>query len=79
MSTLVPHDYRSMKTVNLKHGMLHVETPNGIVNIRVGLKDFKGRDVDSIETIPDDYAGENKVLLRGLPDTRLIRCKGVKA
>ena len=67
-----------MKTVNLKNGILHVETPNGIVNIRVGLTDMKGRSVDSIEVIPDRFAGENKVRRSGYANTRLIRLKTVR-
>lgn len=69
-----------MKSTTLKRGqMLHVETPNGIVNIRAGLRDFTGRDVDSIETIPDAYAGERKVLRRGPANVRLVRCKNARA
>lgn len=59
---------------------LHVETPNGIVNIRAGLTDMRGRSVDSIQIIPDNYAGENKVVrVGGCPNVRLIRLKTVKA
>jgi hypothetical protein len=69
-----------MKTATVKPGeLLHVETPNGIVNIRAGLSDFRGRDVDSIEVIPSNYAGERKVVRRGLANTRLIRLLGVKS
>ncbi len=48
---------------------LHVETPLGIVNIRCGLSDMKGRPVDSIEVIPSCYAGEQKVVRRGYCNT----------
>lgn len=66
------------KSVVLRAGeMLHVETPNGIVNIRAGLHDVRGRDVDSIETLPNRYAGERKVRLSGHSNTRLIRLKTV--
>ena len=61
------------RTVNHKSGLLHVETPNGIVNIRVGLTDAEGRSVDSIECIPDNYVGEPSVTLDGLTNTRMIR------
>jgi hypothetical protein len=60
-----------------KKGCLHVETPNGIVNIRVGLTDMSGRSVDSIEIIPDRYAGEKKVKVSGPRNTRMIRLKTV--
>lgn len=68
-----------MKRVVLRDGeAVHVETPNGIVNIRTGLHDGLGRAVDSIETIPNRYVGEPKVLRSGYSNTRLIRCKTVK-
>lgn len=67
-----------MKRVALRKGILHVETPLGIVNIRVGLTDSTGRAVDSIEVIPNNYAGEAKVLRAGRVNTRLIRCKRAK-
>lgn len=51
---------------------LHVETPLGIVNIRIGLRDADGRRVDSIEVIPNQYVGEPEVTLNGLSNTRLI-------
>lgn len=66
-----------MKTVSLRAGdLLHVETPNGIVNIRAGLRDMRGRAVDSIATTPDNYAGEPRVMRFGTPNVRLVRCKG---
>lgn len=71
---------RSRKSVNLRPGeLLHVETPNGIVNIRAGLSDRHGREVDSVECIPDRYAGERKVVVRGLSNTRLVRLLTVRA
>lgn len=60
-----------------KEGLLHVETPNGIVNIRVGLTDSEGRSVDSIECLPDQYVGEPQVTLDGYSNTRMIREKEV--
>jgi hypothetical protein len=57
---------------------LHVETPNGIVNIIVGLTDASGRSVDAIQVTPSNFAGETKVLLRGYANTRLVRCKRAK-
>lgn len=61
-----------MKSVEHMRGLLHVETPLGIVNIRVGLSDAQGRKVDSIEIIPNAYAGEPKVELDGYSNSRLI-------
>jgi hypothetical protein len=69
-----------MKQASLKAGqMLHVETPNGIVNIRAGLTDRHGRAVDSIESIPESYAGELKVYRRGPANVRLVRAKTVRS
>lgn len=65
---------RNMRRAVLRRGMLHVETPLGIVNITVGLTDRQGRRVDSIEVIPSTYAGEKKIVRRGLGNTRLIEC-----
>ena len=67
-----------MRSISLNKGLLHVETPLGVVNIRVGLHDFKGREVDSIEVIAPKYAGENKIKRSGYSNTRLIRLKTVK-
>ena len=68
-----------MKTIVHRDGLLHVETPLGIVNIRVGLSDFKGRKVESIEVIPNRYAGEKKVTRKGYANTRLIELLTVKS
>lgn len=57
--------------------LIHVETPLGIVNIRVGLSDRLGRAVDSIEVIPDEYCGERKVVRRGYGITRLVQLRKV--
>ena len=67
-----------MKTIRHSKGMLHVETPLGIVNITVGLHDMKGRRVDSIAVIAPTYSGELKVIRRGYGNTRLIELKTVK-
>lgn len=68
-----------MKTIVHNRGCLHIETPNGIVNIWVGLSDRWGRSVDSIEVIPGRYAGKPKVKLVGYANTRLIKLKTVKS
>lgn len=67
-----------MKSIVLSKGALHVETPLGIVNIRVGLSDNKGRRVNSVEVIPSRYAGEKKILRSGYGNTRLIECLKAK-
>lgn len=55
----------------LKSGtVVHVETPLGIINIRVGLSDANGRSVDAVEIIPSNYVGERKVIRKG---ARLIQ------
>lgn len=58
-----------------KREPLHVETPLGIVNIRCGLSDLKGRNVESIEVIPSNYSGKKKVIRSGYGNTRLIQLK----
>jgi hypothetical protein len=64
------------KRLSIKNGdILHIETPNGIVTIRAGLTDRLYRKVDSVKIIPDNYAGDNKIKLVGLHNTRLIRLK----
>lgn len=68
-----------VRRIVLRKGLLHVETPLGVVNIRVGLTDTSGRPVDSIEVIPDCYAGEKKVIRRGYGNTRMIELKTVRA
>lgn len=69
-----------MRSVTVKAGeLLHVETPNGIVNVRAGLSDRLGREVDSVEVIPDRYAGERKVIVSGYSNTRLVRLKTVRS
>ena len=67
-------------TWNKTGDILHIETPNGIVNIRCGLRDLRGRNVDSIEIIPDDrYVGEHKVVtVPKIGNVRMIRLKTIK-
>jgi len=55
----------------------HVEVEGCIVNIRVGLKDIKNRNVTSIEIIPDKYAGEPKwKVTPKVHNIRVIKLKG---
>lgn len=58
-----------------QRGLLHIETELGIVNIYCGLTDMKGRRVERVNIIPDNYIGENKVALRGWPGNRLVQLK----
>ena len=53
----------NMKRITWKNPdkVLHIETPLGIINIRVGLEDVEGRSVEAIEIIPNNFAGEPKV------------------
>lgn len=58
--------------------LLHIETDGAVVNIRVGLQDREGREVTSIEILPDDESrggdGEGRVWdLDGPHNIRLIR------
>jgi hypothetical protein len=69
-----------MKSITAKKNeVLHIETDLGIINIRTGLTDMKGRRVDSIEIIPDRYAGElKKRVIPGKYNTRIIELKTIK-
>ncbi len=58
-----------------RENCLHVETPLGIVNITVGLRDRFGRRVESIEVIAPEFAGEPKIRRYGRCNTRLIELK----
>lgn len=66
---------RDMKSMSHRRGILHVETPLGIVNIHVGLTDRRGRAVEAVSMLPNRYAGEPKVIVSG---SRFIRLKTVK-
>ena len=55
----------------------HIEVEGGIVNIREGLTDIKGRKVTSVEIIPDKFAGEREWILSGVGNNRLIQLKKV--
>jgi hypothetical protein len=68
-----------MKTVSLKDGLLHVETPLGVINIRVGLTDSTGRRVDSVTVTPDEITDGKKIIRRGYYNTRMVELKGVRA
>jgi hypothetical protein len=68
-----------MKTMSIKNGLLHVETPLGVINIRVGLMDSAGRRVDSVTVTPDEITDGKKIIRRGYYNTRMVELKGVKA
>ena len=55
---------RDMKTIVHSKGILHVETPLGIVNIYVGLEDHSGRPVDAVEMIPDRMLHDCRVVAK---------------
>lgn len=59
-----------MKRISHREGILRIETPEGIINIITGFHtDDKGREVTTVETIPNDrFAGERRV--RCSPDCR---------
>jgi len=57
--------------------MKHIEVAGGIVNIREGLSDRKGRSVTSIEILPDEYAGERQWRLYGFSNNRLVQLRKV--
>ena len=59
---------------NARDKLLHIETEYAIINIRVGLTDINGNPVESIEIIPDNYAGR-KVEFDGTINNRVIRVK----
>jgi hypothetical protein len=44
---------------------LQIETPLGVVSIRVGLTDWEGRKVETIEIAPNNLAGQPKVVAEG--------------
>jgi hypothetical protein len=61
-----------------KDNLAHLEIEGGIVNIRDGLTDNKGRKVTSIEILPSDhYSGEQRWKLDGSYNNRLIQLKEV--
>lgn len=69
-----------MKARRLAFGKgLHIEAAGCVVNIREGLKDFKGRKLTSIEILPDDhYSGEPVWRLRGFKHNRVVKLKTVR-
>lgn len=57
----------------------HIEAEGCIVNIKEGLHDLKGREVTSIEILPDDHcSGEPKWKLLGAINNRVVKLKTVR-
>lgn len=67
-----------MKAVKLNKNLMHVETELGIVNIRTGLRDRRGRRVESIQVLPSGDDPHKKVVRWGKHNTRLVELKTVK-
>ena len=65
---------RDMRTIvpRRKDRIIYVETALGIVNIWLGLMDSQGQRVERVEILPNDDAGEPKVILDGACATRMI-------
>jgi len=64
-----------MKSYKLDKNKLKIEANNCIIIVTEGLSDVKGRNVTSISVKPDRFAGENKNVLRGLSNTRVVTLK----
>ena len=62
----------SFYNTNRSDNTLHIETENCVVNIRVNLHDKNGKEVTSIEIIPDKYA-DKQVYFDGCTNNRVIR------
>lgn len=57
---------------NRSDDILHIETEGCVVNIQVDLHDNSGKEVASIQIIPDKYDSENWKL-DGCANNRLIK------
>lgn len=68
----------NMQTVVPKGGktLIHVETPLGIVNIYLGLRDRLGRRVESVSMLPNGCCGEPRVAV--VRNRRFVEFKTVK-
>lgn len=63
---------KTVRHINARDNLLHVETEGCIVNIRTGLHDRDGRAVTSIEILADNYVGEEWTL-DGYVNNRVIQ------
>jgi hypothetical protein len=50
--------------------LLHIEIPLGVINVTTGLYDLEGREVASVEVIPNEDIKRD-----GYANTRLIKLK----
>ena len=57
---------------NRSDNLLHIETDGCIVNIQVGQQDHKGREITSINILPDRYFND-KWTLDGNTNNRVIK------
>ena len=57
---------------NRSGNLLHIETDGCIVNIQVGLQDHKGREITSINILPDRYF-KDKWTLDGDTNNRVTK------
>jgi len=65
---------KAVRHVNARDNLLHIETEGGIVNIRTGLTDVNGRQVTSVEIVPDEFVGEEWTI-DGPRNVRLVEGK----
>lgn len=63
---------KTVRHINPRDNVLHVETEGCIVNIRTGLHDRDGRAVTSVEILADNYVGE-EWHLDGYVNNRVIQ------
>jgi hypothetical protein len=59
---------------NRSDDVLHIETEGCIVNIRIGLEDTEGREVTSVEILPDETTDE-KWEVEGYINNRVIKVR----
>ncbi len=66
-----------IQRVHVKRGarIVHVETPLGVINIHIGLRDQQGRRVETISISGNNYSGDPLVVRRGY---RLVELKTVR-
>jgi len=68
-----------MARIRKINGCLHIEVAGCIVNIVEHLRDTNGREVTSVEIIPDDrFSGEPKWKLYGQCNNRVVKLKTVR-
>jgi hypothetical protein len=61
-------------SITKKDNLIHIEAPNGIINVWVNLTNADGLSVDAINCIPDNYPNEPKVILHQIEGSiKMIR------